>query len=312
MKTILITGSSGFIGIYLTSKFRFEYKIIGLDSKRIGNDKCNIFYNIDITDFDKVKEIFINHKIDYVIHLAAAKNLAWCEANTEKAYNINFKASKLLYELTSSQNGRFLFISSDQVFNGTKGDYEENTETNPINYYGILKDKVEKLIKNDINATICRTALVFGEIPENQVDYFDEIKSADHLIVQGYIVQHVIYKLFNEENINLPNNEFITPIYIELLCDQIKAVIKNDISGILHCCGGEKISRYDFGYKIAKAFYIDHKYILSDDSNDILRPKDVSLNFKKSMDKMGIRFIGISEMLEKIKFEIEKKNKEDR
>lgn len=306
MKTILITGASGFIGKYLVSKFKSKYKIIGIDFNESENSGCDVFYNFDITDHDKVKQIFKNHKIHYVVHSAAEKNLIYCEYNPKKAYETNFIASELLYNLTKIQNGKFIFISSDQVFDGIEGEYHENSQTNPINYYGVLKEKFENMIKEDINTAICRTALVFGMIPKNQIKYFDKIKSEDYLIVQGYIVQHVIHKLLSKEEIKLPKNEFMSPTYIELFYQQIKQVIKNNISGILHCCGSERISRYDFGMKIAKTFDLDDKYIQSTNSNDKLRPKDVSFNFKVSMDKLGIKYTDIDTMLEKLKYEINK------
>lgn len=300
-KTILITGSSGFIGSYLVAKLKSKYMIIGVDSKVLSNDQCDYFYNLDITNYDKFKEIFNNYKIDFVIHTAAEKSLVACENNKERSYEINYLGSEFLYNLTKTHGGRFIFISSDQVFDGTEGNYSEYAKTNPINYYGLLKDQFENKLKEDKDAAICRTALTFGIIPESQEFLFDEIKHKEFLVVQGYIVQHVIHKLANKEYINLPRNEFMNPTSVELLYHQITKVIENNLTGILHCCGGERISRYDFGKKIAKSFGLDHSFIKPNDSNNKLRPKDVSLDVKYSSTKLGIKYWDVETMIQKLK-----------
>lgn len=305
MKEILITGVSGFIGEYLASILNKNYKIIGVDIDGFAYKQCDYFYQYNITNFDDIEKIFKIHNIDYVIHTAAEKSLVKCEKNMEKACKINYLASKFLYELSEKNNAKFIFISSDQVFDGLKGNYNEKSLTKPINYYGKLKVLVENEIKEKNNAVICRTALTFGKIPENQIDYFNEIKVKDYLVVQGYIVQHVIYKLSQKENIILPQDEYVTPTSLELLGKQIKNVILYNATGILHCCGGERISRYEFGKKIANIFNLDDKFIKPNSSNDKLRPKDVSLNTDYSSKKLNLCYWGIDEMLKNLKDELE-------
>jgi len=312
MKTILITGSSGFIGNHLAHELSSHYNIVGLDTKSIAKSGCHTFYMIDITNQAQITEMFAKHKFDYVIHSAAEKSLIDCETKQGEAYDVNFTSSKLLYDLTRSQKGRFVFISSDQVFDGIEGNYDEQADANPINYYGVLKEKFENVIKNDTRSTICRTALVFGAIPENQRNYFNQIRSQDNLVVQGYIVQHVLHKLRRQEEIRLSDNEFITPTSVELLCLQLKQVIKHNVGGILHCCGGEKISRYNFGRKIAKKFQLDNRCIKASSTNNRLRPIDVSLNHQVSMEKLAINYWNVNTMLTRLKDKMTGEYNEDK
>ncbi|SHH23652.1 sugar nucleotide-binding protein [Clostridium grantii] len=303
-KTIIITGSSGFIGRYLVSKLKCNYRIIGIDSMELKNNQCDYFYKIDINNYERVQEIFVDYKIDFVIHTAAEKSLVKCENDKEKAYKINYLGSEFLYGLTKKQGAKFIFISSDQVFDGQEGNYLEIGKTNPINYYGELKVIFENKFKDEKDIAICRTALTFGAIPESQSAYFDEVKHKEFLVVQGYIVQHVKYKLSKREYISLPKNEYMNPTSVELLYNQISKVIEKDITGIVHCCGSEKISRYEFGKKIAKSFGLDDRFIKSEDSNDKLRPKDVSLDVKYSSEILGMKYWNVDIMLRKLKNEI--------
>lgn len=300
MKTILITGASGFIGEYLVSKFKKDYKVIGIDTKILKENQCDYFYAIDITDEEAMDKVFEKHPIDYVIHTAAQKSLIECEKNKELAYSVNYLATIALHKLSKKVKAKFVFISSDQVFNGKEGNYLEDSPTEAINYYGTLKTLCEKELKKDEHAAICRTALTFGEIPNNQEDYFNAIKHKDFLVVQGYIVQQVIYKLSQKESIVLPKDEFITPTSVELLYKQLRRVIEKNISGILHCCGGEKISRYEFGRKIATIFQLDADLILPNSSHDELRPKDVSLNTSASSRMLDMIFWDVETMIRRL------------
>lgn len=296
-KTILITGSGGFIGRYLCEKFSLYYPIIGVDINERDGFENWIFLKRDINDHKKIKEIFYKYKIDAVIHLAAVKNLNWCEHNRDASYKTNFLSTLNLYKVSKEFNSKFIFISSDQVFDGKSGKYKEDSLKHPINHYGTLKDLCEDQLIKDNTVAICRTAMVFGEIPDKQKKEFNKIKLKDHLVVQGYIVDHLKYRLKSKKKIILPNDEFCNPTNTNLLFRQIKSIIEKNLSGIFHCCGGERISRYDFGKKIAEIYNLDHSIINPSSSKDLLRPKDVSLSFEKTQNAMGFNFPKIKDML---------------
>jgi len=300
MKTILITGVSGFIGLNLAKRFSKYFQIVGLDLKD-NNEKALIrFYCGDINDTDLLKRIFSENKIDIVIHSAASKSLAWCEKNRDEAHKNNFLATKAIYQISKEKGSKFIFISSDQVFDGKEGNYNENSVKHPINHYGTLKDISEDLLIGDSKCVICRTAMVFERIPGNLKKEFDDVKNEEKLKIQGYIIDHVIFRLSNKKKIYLPADEFCSPTSNTLLFTQINMIIKKDLSGIYHCCGGEKISRYEFGKIIAKYYGLDDSFIDGSSSDEYIRPKDVSLDFKKSSKDLGFNFPNIRTMLNEI------------
>ena len=296
-KTILITGASGFIGEYLSEKFSNKFDVIGIDIKENHSKFFKKFYKTNICDKHKIAQIFKENKVSYVIHSAAGKHLVWCEEHRDEAYSLNFLATKNLYKISKTNNAKFIFISSDQVFDGKESNYSENSVKHPINHYGTLKDLSEEFLINDPKVAICRTAMVFGKIPKNQKDFFNKIKNENHLIIQGYIVDHVIHKLKSNKKIILPKDEFCNPTSNSLLFRQIERVIKDDLYGILHCCGGERINRYDFGREIAKIFNLQEEFIDPISSNDELRPKDVSMTTLKTSNLMNTKFPKLNEMI---------------
>lgn len=299
-KTILVTGCNGFIASCFIRKYRNHYNIIGLDIiEPLDKNRCDRQYIGDICDMTLVNNIFKEHDIDIVIHTAAEKSLAICESNKERAYDVNYIASINLSKIASANNAKFIFISSDQVFNGKSPYSSENSPVDPINYYGKLKTMVESELVKAVGVSICRTALVFGEIPDEQKEYFDSIKSSETLAVQGFIVQQTRYCLENNLPILLPDDEFVSPTHVSLLSDQINSVIINDVVGILHCCGNDRISRYEMGLAIAEHYGCQTDMILSCGVQDHLRPKDVSLSCKMSERSLHMEFPNFRNMLHK-------------
>lgn len=297
-KTILVTGSNGFIGSFFIKRYRTQYNIIGLDiTEPLNKELCMVHYVGDICDEELVNSIFVSYRIDIVVHTAAEKSLVICENNKDKAYDVNYTASVYLARVAHANNAKFIFISSDQVFDGSRAYSSEDSAVNPINYYGKLKSMVESQIVKMDDVAICRTALVFGEIPDEQKEYFDSIKSSENLTVQGFIVQQTRYCLENGLKIVLPDDEFVSPTHVSLLSDQINSVIENNVSGILHCCGKDRISRYEMGCAIAKHYSCSCEMIQSKGSPDPLRPKDVSLSCQISEKLLHMDFMDFRSML---------------
>jgi dTDP-4-dehydrorhamnose reductase len=299
MKNILVTGSSGFVGYYIGRVFK-NYNLIGIDLDDKGSKQYNYFYNGTILDFKMLKKVFLEHKIDIVIHAAAIKDLKVCEKKMKESEKVNVIATKQLLKLTKENKAKFIFISSDQVFDGLDGNYDETSILNPINFYGITKKKCEEFLSNYKNVAICRTAFVFGKIPDNQGDILEKIGDSDTLVIQGYIVEHIIKRLNDNRRIYLPENEYMNPTSGELLARQLISIIEKEVCGIFHCCGSERISRYNFGLKIAKFYNLNQSLISPVLGNDELRPKDVSMKYAITKSKIGDMFNTIEEMLSEI------------
>ena len=298
-KTILVTGCNGFIGSAFVRFVKEKYRIIGIDRTpgtfpEAGNEH---FYQGDICDAELLQRIFAEHSIDAVVHTAAEKSLIQCQNDPERAYRTNYLATKHLHALARQAGAKMVFLSSDQVFPGTAANSAEDAPVQAINYYGELKIKAEQLLQADPNAAICRTALVFGRIPEEQLAYFDSIKAQRELAVQGYIIQQTRYCLAHKKEIVLPRDEFVSPTDVELLARQLDAVLEKQACGILHCCGKGRISRYEMGQLIAQHYGLDPGTICPEGPENKLRPKDVSLDCTQTERLLGFNFPTFEESL---------------
>src|SRR3989344_7873382 len=301
MKTILITGASGFIGAYLAKHFSGEFKVIGIDSKEPITKICEQFYKMDLSNITTIVDELNKNKIDVIIHTAAAKSLNWCEQNKSEARKINFEITKSLYERFPKSH--FIFISSDQVFPGNQQYSMETTLQNPINFYGETKKLCEQFLLSKPNTSICRTAMVVGPLSQTHKQEFKRIRENSKIFIQSYFVQHILFKLNKNQQISIPIDEYCNPTSTNLLYRQIRSVIINQVFGITHCCGKERISRFEFAKKIARFFEFSDENIQPIIDENPLRPKDVSLDVQKTEIKLKLSFDDIQQILQCLKSE---------
>lgn len=294
---ILITGAAGFIGSALVDGLKGRYSIVVTDKYPVLPDISVTAVTGDITDVNFVSKVFSIYPIQYVIHLAAEKSLLTCEENYKLARKINIDTTIHLLNCAKNNNAFFIYMSSDQVFDGEQGGYYEDAPINPINNYGRLKAEAEKYILEREGTAVCRTALVFGAIPQNQIPLFRSCCTNKALKVQSFIVQHVLERLSRQNKIFLPADEYMSPTHTSLLTRQIQVILEKRLEGIFHCCGSDRLSRYQFGKRIADIKGVDSKWIDGRSSSSMIRPKDVSLNVNYTEQKLGFKFGDLDKMI---------------
>ena len=163
MKTILITGGTGFIGshtsLLLLNK---NYKIIIVDNlcnskfdtfnklKEISGNKNLYFFNKDLCK-DSLEDIFKNNNIYAVIHFAGLKSVNESINDPLKYYQINILSTlKLLNYMISYNCNKLIFSSSATVYGTTKAPLFENSKIgeNISNPYGQTKFIIENILKD--------------------------------------------------------------------------------------------------------------------------------------------------------------------
>lgn len=278
MKKVLITGANGYIGGYLQNVLRERYHIVSTD---IQDANIKDYFSCDLLNRSGVSGLINNVLPDVIVHCAGTKDIFGCEKDPGMAYKINVETTKNLIDSIDGSRTKFIFLSSDYVFRGDRGGYSEKDIPDPKTVYGKTKLICEKYIQDIPYYTICRTANVYGE--------------------GNKFFSFILDSLRDNKVIDVYNDSYFSPTYIGDLSDMISIVIGQDISGILHTAGRERISRYDFALKIAEYFGLNTELIKS-----AFKPKDSpiaddsSLDVSMAMETFGIRFMGIDEGLVKV------------
>lgn len=281
MKKILIIGVSGLTGYQLANLTKNSYDVYGTYNKRnIDINDCEIFH-LNKNDKDKINSIFNEIKPEIVIDCAALHNVDYCENNRDKTLEVNLEAPKYIASQCKQINSRFVYISTDYVFDGSLNrPYTERDKPNPLNFYGTSKWKTEQeIMKIGGSYAIARTSLIFGW---NPYEISGEKSSSGKS--QNFVIW-ALNKLRNKEPLKIVTDQYSTPTFANNLAEMLISLAEMDVNGIYHTAGKTCLNRYDFTIEIAEVFGIDKKLIApvtSDEFNQIAeRPLKPCLDVSK-------------------------------
>ena len=167
-RRLLITGASGYLGQHLTSvlhateptvEVHVAYGGLGTYATDVSGMVASLT-QIDLADTDQIRTLVRSVRPDVVIHLAAVSSPAACEKNAERSEAIN-KPLALLAALPKST--AFVFLSTDQVYDGVGGNYAHGAAARPVNRYGLAKLAFEEALHAALPAAVSlRSSLILG------------------------------------------------------------------------------------------------------------------------------------------------------
>ncbi|MDH3322195.1 MAG: SDR family oxidoreductase [Flavobacteriaceae bacterium] len=301
MKKILITGSNGLLGHKLVklflSKKGYEIYAVSRGENRLKNKKGYTYYNIDISDKEKLTQLVDEILPHYIIHTAAMTNVDACELHKEACDLINVEVVATLAAVCKKNNIHLIHLSTDFIFDGEKGGfYTEDDQPNPISYYGLSKLKSENIIlQADIPYTILRTILVYGLVDNND---------------RSNIVLWVKKSIEDKKHINVVTDQYRMPTYAEDLAEACLLAIENNRVGIYNVSSNELLSIYDIALEIANTFGLDKSYINPIETSELSlpakRPPKTGFDLKKSINELKLPSYSFSERLQVFKNQLEK------
>ncbi len=284
---ILVTGGSGFLGYHVAQRFSADGHSV-LATFRTRSDLLERLRDVqrvvlDLADSGSVVAAYEAAGPDVVVHCAAMPDLGPCQESPELAQRCNVQATAELADLTARGGGRFLFISTDQVFDGEGSLYTEADEPRPLHVYGQTKLDAERVVlTSGTGASVIRTALIYGNSPSGR-------RSAS---------EQVVNTLRRGEAMRLFTDEYRTPVYVEDAAAAIvtRAVMETGSGGasesathpprLLHVAGPQRLSRYEFGVAVAEAAGLDATAIeaarQADAALPLPRPRDLSLSIARA------------------------------
>ena len=290
---VLIIGGTSFIGRYFIKYTKIK-KVFPTSSK---NKKNFIKFNL-LTD--NVGFIIEKYKISHVIFLSAFSRPQDCEKNKKLSNNLNVISTKGVLNILLKKNIYFIFISSDYIFDGNKGNYSENSIPNPKVLYGKQKLKIEKFLKNSINRNfaILRCPKICG------------VNLDDRSIFMNFLSDC----LKKKKMFKLANDQIFSPLYVKDLIKIFDIVLEEKIKGKFNVSGDENLSRFKFIKKIIEKFNLKKINLVSrslSELSDVKNvPLNVSLNNSKIKKKINFKFTNFSKYLEILRRKYEKKIQE--
>lgn len=282
MKKILITGGSGLLGGNLTKMACERFKTYATYyGHPIKIKNCNTL-PLDIRNSNAVHQIVAKINPELIVHTAALTNVDYCENHQKEAWDLNVEGTRNMAKAAKEVGARFIYISTDSIFDGKRGMYTEEDTPNPLNYYAKTKLEGEKLLSQfDLNFTIIRTNIYGWNMQE-----------------KFSLAEWVINELQNKKKVAMFRDIFFTPILVNNLSEAIFEVAEFDLRGVLNVAGAERCSKLQFGQKIADVFGMDNSYITPISVEDFSgfkapRPRDPSLDVSKAKKKLRTKLLDV-------------------
>jgi dTDP-4-dehydrorhamnose reductase len=283
---LFLTGCTGFLGGHLASRASPHWEVHA--SYRTQTAGCGgvKWVRADLTDAASIEEALVRIRPRAVIHAAARSDIDACETDRAGALAVNTDASVAMARACRGLGARFVFVSSDMVYDGERGMYGEDDEARPVNFYGETKRLAERgVLDAHPEAVCCRSALIYGLPAPGGASFFSRGLEA----------------LRSGRPVTLFDDQFRTPVAVQNLADALIELAASGARGLLNLGGSERISRYAFGLKTAEVFGIDPSLVRRSSMNDVRpaapRPRDVSMSTAKAEVLLETRLLDCGEGL---------------
>lgn len=298
-KRILVTGANGLLGQKITNIFsresEHELVLTDLQSDSAAEvTKKFEYFPLDITKKEMLKDSFKKYNPEAVINAAAYTNVDGCETERELCWRINVDAVKNLIIASRMCSAKLIHFTSDYVFDGKTGNYDENSTPNPKSFYGRAKLASENaIISSGISYAIVRTQVLYGTGKN----------------VRPNFALWLIEKLENNEPVKIVDDQFGQPTVADDVAFGVLQIIDKDCTGIYHICGSEYLSRYKFALKLADIFELDRSLITPVKTSELNqaagRPMNSSFITLKAETELGVKPLNVTDGLYFLKHQLE-------
>lgn len=278
---VVVTGTSGFLGYHFTHWLETQgVEVVAIWRQQAPSFEQAIGEQLDLADAAEVLRALTKWNPTHIVHCAAMTSTAQCEADPDAAFRDNFTTTQnLVIAANEALRAKpfFLFVSTDLVFDGTKGFYREEDQPNPIMVYGKTKLAAEQAVELTYQGewAIVRSALIYG-VPTP--------------LGRGSFLTWLLHGL-TSGGCPLFTDEYRTPLAVSELCWLLHKVLKEQVSGIWHAAGPERLSRYEIGLRVAEIFGLPKESVkptrLAEAVLPAPRPADVSMDVTKARTLLG-------------------------
>lgn len=285
-ENVIVTGASGLVGAHLVHALENKVSagLYGLyNSHSCQFQKC-IAKQVDVTDREAVLGLGAL-KPGLIIHCAAIANIAFCESKPELSYKVNVQGTRNLVELAKQCRAKLVYLSTDAVYDGKRGNYLESDEPFPLNQYGRTKLKGEQCC--------------YGMVPDSLIVRFNTF--GKYLFSQKKsFAENIAESLQEGREYSAFADVVFAPLYVKELVRIVLALIEKEVGGVYHVVGSDILTKYQFALKVAEIFGCDSSLVKKGtiDSQPIPREKKLNLCNAKMLEVLGEKSTpGIEHML---------------
>jgi dTDP-4-dehydrorhamnose reductase len=258
---VLVTGANGLLGQKLIAQLmeRGTFEVIGTGRgpSRLAGAGFS-YQSLDLTIPEEVMRVICLLAPDTIIHTAAMTHVDECEQDQEACLEINVKATEYLVRAAERLQAHFVFLSTDFIYSGKEGPYDEEADPDPVNFYGTTKVAGEHLVQNSNTSwAIARTALVYGIASD---------------LSRSNIILWVKNSLEAGKEIQVIDDQVRTPTLAEDLALGCILIAEQRATGVFNISGADVMTPYEMAIQTAEYFNLNRDLITRTDSSKFVQP----------------------------------------
>ncbi len=233
-----------------------------------------------------------------IINAAAVTDVDLCEKERELAWKVNVSGVENLAYAAKLVGANVIHLSTDYVFDGKNGPYDESARPSPLGYYGKTKLASENVLRtSEIPYTLVRTMILYGT----------------GLAVKQNFALWLIKNLGEGKPLRVVDDQMGNPTLVDDLAYAILNIVELDRQGLYHIAGRDLVSRFDFAQALARTFNFD-KSLISPVKTAALKqlaPRPLKSGFitLKAETELGAKLSGIDHGLEVLKNQLDVRTK---
>jgi len=280
----LVVGASGFIGQTLWHKLPPDLRHGTYCSYALPE-----LVPLDLRNAEETSQLVRRLSPSIIFQPAAFLNADACEERPEECWAINVEGTRNLARAAREVGAKFVYFSSDYVFDGKAGPYGEDDKPSPINVYGKAKLAAEESIQEILaDYLIVRGNVVYGWEPRGK-----------------NFVMGLINRLSQGQTMRVPIDQVGSPTYADNMVDAVLELAGSDHSGIYHVAGSEVMDRHKFACIAADVFDLDKSLCLPVSTPELgqraLRPLKAGLCINRVQPLLSTRLLDPGEGLRQMK-----------
>ena len=262
----LVTGAGGFFGANAGVFLNGRVESVGAFRSLATGSQFGSNVSLDLLSGTSIDEVVGAVRPDVVLHAAALASHEGCESDPALAQLVNVESTSHLARVCADVGAKLVYLSTDAVFDGSRGNYTELDATNPFSVYGetkLLGEQAALAIHDDV--LITRTNF-FGWSPTGTRS----------------ILEFFVNALRSGQQVSGYTDFVVSSIYVQDLLTAIYDLVASDRRGVVHLGASNALSKYHFGVQVASQFALDAELIYpvtaAAGSHATSRARDLSLD----------------------------------
>jgi dTDP-4-dehydrorhamnose reductase len=263
----LVTGGSGQLGSHVVRQLDARSPrpaILALrGTHEVGTPGVRV-EQIPLEETAALTRCVVDFRPTHVVHLAAMTAVGRCHAEPEAARRVNVDATLVLAE--AAREARFVFASTDMVFDGEHAPYDEGAPPAPLSEYGRTKVAAEQGLRERAGTLILRIPLMYGLPLTKRPSTFGQQIAA----------------LRAGEPLRLFTDEYRTPLWLGDAAHAVIGLGQAEVTGLWHLAGPRRLSRYELIAACARLLGVENPNLVAISRTEIAaaepRPADLSLD----------------------------------